>query len=76
MKNLYLLLALIAGLMISHWLMYSTGKDVGERVAIEREVEAYVAQRKVEGTVAGLSAEQLCIGIGGLPDDCRKLRVD
>lgn len=74
--NLYVVGALAAILVMSHWFMFEQGKDTARNAVVKAEIEAYVAQDKIKNRINNISAEQLCIGIGGLPDDCRKLRVD
>lgn len=58
--------------------VYVYGKREGrqaERVAqLEADVNAYVKRKGIEDEVDGMDRYRVCVDVGGLPDECERLR--
>ena len=53
---------------------HATGKQAGRVEQLEKSVQAEKDRKNVDQTVAGLDDYELCVRVGGLPDDCQQLR--
>ena len=50
------------------------GKEAGRVAQLQESVKAYQTREGIENEIAGDDAVALCIRLGGVPDDCNKLR--
>jgi hypothetical protein len=52
---------------------YMRGQDAAKLDLLKARLEAERARQEVDDAVKSLSDRDLCIRLGGLPDDCNKL---
>lgn len=53
---------------------YLKGRADGKALLLKAAVAAYRERNRIDEKVDGLGADALCIELGGLPDECRRLR--
>lgn len=53
---------------------YYKGQAAGKAQQLKQAVKAYETRNGIETIVDGLGHQQLCIELGGLPDQCAELR--
>lgn len=53
---------------------YSAGMRDGRVEQLEKSIQAEKDRKNVDQDIAGLDDYDLCIRVGGLPDDCGQLR--
>lgn len=58
--------------------VYFYGKAEGRHAArvdqLEADVEAYAKREGIEDEVDGMDRYRICLDLGGLPDECERLR--
>jgi hypothetical protein len=53
---------------------YFKGRADGRTAQLKQAVKAYETRNGIDTVVDGLGSQQLCIELGGLPDECAQLR--
>lgn len=57
---------------------YYLGKHDGKTAAaverLQADVDAYVKREGIDHEVDGMERYRICLDLGGLPDDCQRLR--
>lgn len=53
---------------------YLKGKSDGRIDQLKDSVEAYENRNEIDRTVGGMDAYERCLALGGMPDQCDRLR--
>lgn len=69
---LWVVIAVLFGASLGGSYLY--GKQAGRVTQLERSIKLEKARKNVDNDVAHRDDYQLCISVGGVPDDCEQLR--
>lgn len=72
----YLYGAVVLAFISGAYGLYYLGKVVERQEGIKQDVKALTTQEKLREKYRGISARDLCLELGGLPDDCELLVAD
>lgn len=68
----------LIGASVAYLPVYHMGKSAGRHEArvdqLEADVEAYAKREGIEDEVDGMDRYRICLDLGGLPDECERLR--
>ena len=62
------------GLIVGGATGYFKGRDSVQISILKDTVKAHETRDKIDDTVSRADDERLCLDLGGVPDDCHKLR--